>query len=310
MAITKSAAALLMIQAKKESFSGHALQLGRQDIWIDANELADIARKSSFDLKCSNPRQLVNSQFLSGKDVVDDDYFFRSLGFDEVSSLDGSDFEGATFVHDLNRVPVPDHLLERFDVIYELGTMEHIFHLPNVLSNIHHMLKVGGCVVHGSPCSNAFQHGFYMFSPCFFFDYYQANGYEILGSWLMRYRVNGQRELTTCEVIECWPESKVLHALNYIGSLDARYYAFNIIVRKKASSTAGIVPQQGYYTKVWARVGQENRQGEGPVETSSIKRRLFKLVNNIPVLRVTARSLYFRWIRWTSLSRNWKRIPN
>ena len=129
MAITKSAAALLMIQAKKESFSGHALQLGRQDIWIDANELADIARKSSFDLKCSNPRQLVNSQFLSGKDVVDDDYFFRSLGFDEVSSLDGSDFEGATFVHDLNRVPVPDHLLERFDVIDRKSTRLNSSHI-------------------------------------------------------------------------------------------------------------------------------------------------------------------------------------
>ena len=310
MAITKTAAALLMIQAKKGSFSGHALQLGRQDIWVDANELVDIARKWSFDLKCSNARQLVKSQFLSGKDVLDDVYFFRSLGFDEVSSLDGSGFEGATFVHDLNKVPVPDHLLEMFDVIYELGTMEHIFHLPNVLSNIHHMLKVGGCIVHGSPCSNAFQHGFYTFSPCFFFDYYQANGYEILGSWLMRYRVNGHRELTTCEVMECWPDSPVLNALSYIGSLDDRYYAFNIVVRKNASSTAGKVPQQGYYTNVWTKVGQEDGQGKGAVETSSMPRRLFKLVNKIPVLRGMARSLYFGWIRWKSLNRNWKRIPN
>src|SRR5262249_46538399 len=119
MAITKSAAALLMIQAKKGSFSGHALQLGRQDIWLDANELSEIARKWSFDLKRTSPRHPVKSQFLSGKDVVDDVYFFKSLGFDEVSSLDGSDFEGATFVQDLNKVPVPDHLKEKFDVIYE-----------------------------------------------------------------------------------------------------------------------------------------------------------------------------------------------
>jgi len=310
MAITKSAAALLMMQAKKESFSGHALQLGRQDIWVDGNELAEVARQCSFDLKCGSLPQQVQSQFLGGKDVVDDVYFFKSLGFDEVSSLDGSDFEGATFVQDLNKVPVPDHLWGKFDVIYELGTMEHIFHLPNVLSNIHYMLKVGGCVVHGSPCSNAFQHGFYMFSPCFFYDYYQANGFEILDSWLIRYRVNRNRELTTCEVLECLPESPVLNALNYIGSLDAKYYAFNIIVRKTASSTSGIVPQQGYYTDVWAKAGQEDRQFKGAVESSNVKRRLYKLLSHVPMLRVAARSLYFGWIRWNSLNRNWRKIPN
>lgn len=112
MAITKSAAAQLMIQAKRESFSGHALQLGRQDVWVNANELAEIAKKCSFDLKCSSAPQLVRSRFLNGKDVIDDVYFFRSLGFNEVSSLDASDFEGATFIHDLNKVPVPDHLME------------------------------------------------------------------------------------------------------------------------------------------------------------------------------------------------------
>ncbi|HKT36620.1 MAG TPA: class I SAM-dependent methyltransferase [Nitrospira sp.] len=297
-----------MMQAKKESFSGHALELGRQDIWIDADELAEVARQCGFDLKYSSSPQLINSQFLSGKDVVNDVHFFKSLGFHEVSSLDGSDFEDATFIHDLNRTPVPDHLKERFDVIYELGTMEHIFHLPNVLSNIHTMLKVGGYVVHGSPCSNAFQHGFYMFSPCFFFDYYQANRYDVVGSWLMRYRVNGSRELTTCEVMECWPDSPGLNALSYIGSLDARYYAFNIVVRKNATSISGIAPQQGYYNKIWVKVGEEQRRASA--DTPSIKRRLVSLLSKMPLLQVVARSLYFRWRRWNSLNWNWKRIPN
>lgn len=164
--------------------------------------------------------------------------------------------------------------------------------------------------MHGSPSSNAFQHGFYMFSPCFFFDYYKANGYDILGSWLMRYRVNGNRELTTCEVMECWPESQGLKALSYIGSLDARYYAINIIVRKSTSSTAGVVPQQGYYTSVWSEVGPEGGQSKESVVTSSMKRRLFDLANNISVLRFVCRWLYHRWIRWKNLNRLWKRMPD
>ena len=309
MAITRSAAALLMMQARKGSFSGHALQLGKQDIWVDVQELSDIARRVSFNLVCSQQPQFVKSQFLRGKAVVDDVYFFKSLGFDEVSSLDGSDFEGATFVHDLNKSSTPAHLGERFDVIYELGTMEHIFHLPNVLSNIHQMLKVGGYVVHGSPCSNAFQHGFYMFSPCFFFDYYRANGYEILGSWLMRYRIAASRELTTCEVMECWPETSGLDALSYIGSLDAKYYTFSIVARKRVSSTAGVIPQQGYYADRW-RAGEDNRQARQTSEPSSIKLRLINLLDHLPLLRGVMRSVYFGWIKWNSLNRNWKKLPS
>ena len=97
----------------------------------------------------------------------------------------------------------------------------------------------------------------YVFAVFVFFDYYQANGYEVLGSWLMRYRVNSRRELTTCELIECWPESQVLHALNYIGSLDARILCVQHHCKERGvfycgnSATAGLLHQS--LGKGWTR---------------------------------------------------------
>ena len=62
--------------------------------------------------------------------------------------MDNSDFEDADFIHDLNSVPAPKPLRDRFDVIFNYGTIEHVFHVPNALQNIHDMLKVGGRVIH------------------------------------------------------------------------------------------------------------------------------------------------------------------
>src|SRR5207249_3920994 len=97
--------------------------------------------------------------------------FFKALGFSEVAAMDYSDFESARYIHDLNSSEPPEHLLENFDVIIDGGTIEHVFHIPNVLNSIHKMLRPHGRTIHMSPSSNHIDHGFYMFSPTLFWDF-------------------------------------------------------------------------------------------------------------------------------------------
>lgn len=315
MAIDKPRIAKLMIEAKRRPFSGHALQLGKQDIWVDHDELRTIAKRCAFELKYDGPLDLVKSQFLKNKAVVSDTYFFKSLGFDRVSSLDASDFEGANFVHDLNKVPTPSELCDRFDVIFEIGTLEHIFHLPNALTNIHNMLKVDGYVVHGSPCSNAFEHGFYLFSPCFFFDYYGANGYEILDSFLFRYKVNAKKQLTKCEILDCLPESEQLSMLSWIGSLDEKFYAINVIARKKAEAISGNWPQQGYYEKIWSGVHRQQTRDTRQAtrdHKAGVIRKAYSLATGLPIFGPLIKLLVvllMSRLRVLSVLR-WRRIAN
>src|SRR4051812_12920511 len=54
------------------------------------------------------------------------DEFFRLLGAQETTSVDRSDFEGATLLHDLND-PFPERLRNHFDLVVDGGTLEHIF---------------------------------------------------------------------------------------------------------------------------------------------------------------------------------------
>ncbi len=110
---------------------------------------------------------------------IDDHTLFRALGFDKVESLDFSSWEGADYIADLNR-PLPAELHGRFDAVFEAGTIQHVFHLPQVLANIHALLKEGGRAIHGmATSSNHVDHGFYMYSPTLFHDFYSENGWRI-----------------------------------------------------------------------------------------------------------------------------------
>ncbi|MEL7114711.1 MAG: methyltransferase [Pseudomonadota bacterium] len=86
---------------------------------------------------------------LPGKRFIylqEDGYYetlMRKLGFGEIESMDFSDYEGASILQDLNK-PIPDHLEQQFDFIFDGGTIEHVFNVPQALENVFRMLKPGG----------------------------------------------------------------------------------------------------------------------------------------------------------------------
>lgn len=88
----------------------------------------------------------------------------RKLGFGGMEALDFSDFEGASIIHDLNR-PVPDTLHGQFDLIFDGGTIEHVFDVPQALRNVFHMLKPAGRFVSANGMNGWPGHGLYQFSP-------------------------------------------------------------------------------------------------------------------------------------------------
>ncbi|MDJ0688922.1 MAG: class I SAM-dependent methyltransferase [Xenococcaceae cyanobacterium MO_188.B32] len=107
--------------------------------------------------------------------------FFSSLGFDEFKAIDFSDYEGADIVHNLNNINLPEKYHSIADLIFDTGTLEHCFNIPNALQNIHKILKENGVIVHVHPVNGYVDHGFYQISPTLLHDYYGTNQYKILG---------------------------------------------------------------------------------------------------------------------------------
>jgi hypothetical protein len=161
--------------------------------------------------------------------------------------MDCSEYEQAHIIFDLNERECPEHLKGRYDFIIDSGTMEHVFHVPNFLTNVHAMLRPGGRVMHLTPSSNYIEHGFYCFSPTFFADYYSVNNYEI----------------NTMQVVKHAPQPEVPWEISdyspgcldpvCFGGLDDGMYLTLCIVTKTPNSTCTAIPQQGRFRSEWAR---------------------------------------------------------
>ena len=88
----------------------------------------------------------------------------KFLGAEDVTSIDASDYEGATVIHDMN-VPLPTKHEGRYDFVFDGGTLEHIFHFPTALRSCMAAVKTGGHLLIQTPINNWCGHGFYQFSP-------------------------------------------------------------------------------------------------------------------------------------------------
>ncbi|MDG2243428.1 MAG: class I SAM-dependent methyltransferase [Rhodospirillaceae bacterium] len=108
---------------------------------------------------------------------IDTDSLYRALGFD-TDYLDVREVRGGELVHDLNE-PIPKSMVGSYDLVLDSGTIEHCFNIGQVMRNIATALKVGGLVYHGNPMV-MINHGFYNFSPQFYLEFYQSNGFSLM----------------------------------------------------------------------------------------------------------------------------------
>lgn len=99
------------------------------------------------------------------------DSILSALGATSVSSLDFSTYEGANVIHDLNR-PIPVELHERYDVLFDSGSLEHVFNVPTALQNYVHLIRQNGLLVLDLPVDGCSGHGFFQFSPELFYRYF------------------------------------------------------------------------------------------------------------------------------------------
>ena len=104
---------------------------------------------------------------------------FALLGAREVSSVDASDYEQPTEIHDFNQ-PLPASLANRFSVVHDGGTIEHVFNIPQAFKNCMEMVRVGGHFIQANVANNYMGHGFWQFCPELIYRIFsRENGFQI-----------------------------------------------------------------------------------------------------------------------------------
>jgi hypothetical protein len=101
------------------------------------------------------------------------------LGAKEIRSFDASDYEQATDIHDFN-LPLEGKYRDYIDIVIDGGTLEHIFNIQIAFANVMQMIRPGGLFLGIPPTNNFCGHGFYQFSPEFYFRVFTSdNGFQI-----------------------------------------------------------------------------------------------------------------------------------
>lgn len=111
---------------------------------------------------------------------------FKDIGFSRVDSLDYSNYENASIIHNFN-TPVSNELHCKYSLILDGGTTEHLFNTPQVCENIINLLEIGGVYVSVTPNNNLSGHGIYQFSPEFFLSAFSLKyGMEVQELYLAK----------------------------------------------------------------------------------------------------------------------------
>jgi hypothetical protein len=103
-------------------------------------------------------------------------------GAETVSSIDVSDYQESSIVHDMNHPLWDRHpdLAGQFDLVIDGGTLEHVFNFPIAVQNLMFLVRPGGSILTANPANNLCGHGFYQFTPELMYRLYSsANGFEI-----------------------------------------------------------------------------------------------------------------------------------
>jgi hypothetical protein len=171
MGIILNSAYLMIAEGCRKPYTGKVLQLGKQSVLISYAQMQSLAKHLKYLLTDIGAVKDINA-------MLTDQQFFRLLGFSQVLSLEWGTDEAANYRWDLN-APVPHDWHNSFDLIYDGGTCEHVFHIPICLSNICQMLKIGGRVLHDNGVSGLIDHGFYSIQPTLYHDFYSAQQFEV-----------------------------------------------------------------------------------------------------------------------------------
>lgn len=191
MGVDAASLRFLMLAAQTGVRFERTLMLGRQNLhcapWEIDLALSDLGRS------CTDRDALSASMPYA-------ESLFGWLGAHQVDSMDASDYESATIVHSLNE-PIPPELANQFTLVFDGGTLEHVFDVRVAWANAMELVAPGGHLISVTTANNHLGHGFYQFSPELIFRVFSAeNGFELEGVFLYEQTSKGSDRSEVFEV--------------------------------------------------------------------------------------------------------------
>jgi hypothetical protein len=213
---------------------GSTAMVGRQSFWPDEAALRRVFSVLGIDRDAAD--------FLRQHEYGEE--FFSLLGAHQIDSVDVSPYEKATILHDMN-LPLPIELRERFTLVFDGGSIEHVFNIPQAFKNCMDMVRVGGHFTQVNVANNFAGHGFWQFSPELIFRIFsEQNGFRLEAVLMHEVTPGGSWYLVS-------DPDDVRQRVQLCN--DQPTYILTIARRLDRSPIFATTPQQSDYVSLWDR---------------------------------------------------------
>ena len=269
MALIKSTVKLIIREHRTRQFESPVLSLGVPEIYATYAELKKWMHDIAGQKIAINPTEATVSTNETAQKLnwVTANTFFKALGIEEISSVDIAGSEHSPdLIHDLNN-PLPETYRNKFNVIVDPGTLEHVFDIKSGFANIVHALKVGGTIIQQLPIYS-YNGGYYNINPNLLNDFYTKNGFSKIKMFIIMWdRYNCYSDNNRCyEYSEKYLGSR--HAL--ADNDQCRYTPHVLLFAKKTKEYTDIInPIQSTHA---SSVGMSEEDKEDNVDSSFINK--------------------------------------
>ena len=251
------------------------LTIGRQAIRFGYKEFSKIEKNLNFSFNAFK------------ESIKDSNGFCESLlkslfGWD-VESLDISDYENCSYLHNMNQDIKENknlsNLIGRYDLILDLGSTEHIFNSTQSIVNSLNLLKKDGLLILSVPVTGTMEHGLYQFSQNFFDALSNSKFIKSNTSYYQQSKARGK--------LISW-EKLIL----FIEKTNLVIYSFAKIRKKNCFDEKefkmGI--NDTYYEKVWNKTNMNTNKSRKILRflnkyiSYNSKRNILKFMMSIPLI--------------------------
>lgn len=128
--------------------------------------------------------------------------FIERYKIDSYTDFDIND--KAQIILDLTK-EIPTDYIEKYDMVVDSGTLEHIFDQKSAFENAYKMCKIGGTIVHIQGIKNLWNHSLFSYQPKIFILLSQINDYKIKYIDYLIEDVNTNQRLSNTSKIKAYP---------------------------------------------------------------------------------------------------------
>jgi hypothetical protein len=169
---------------------GGALALGVQDVMFNHetaetllrerhNPVTNVPIEHRTHALSRNQRQFTNNarHYMGLKDL------FQMIGYRSLHTLDAFENDKPEFMWDLCK-PIPGEWHQKYDMLFDIGVLEHTSDIFQALENVGNLVKVGGWIVLYLPMVSPINSCMYHPNPPFYFDILAGNGFHNFDAWI------------------------------------------------------------------------------------------------------------------------------